>query len=61
MNEGFLHLQMMMFDEINTIMLSMLPRNVKSYMSYDALSNSNNYGPFRRHGTPWIVAFPKDF
>jgi len=32
-------------DEINTIMLSMLPGGVKSYISCDTLSNTNDYGP----------------
>ena len=33
-------------DEINTIMLSMLPGKVKSYLSCDTLSNSNDCGLF---------------
>ena len=33
-------------DEINTIMLSMLPGDVKSYLSCDTISNANDCGPF---------------
>jgi len=33
-------------DETNTIMLSMLPGDVKSYLSCDSLSNANDCGPF---------------
>jgi len=33
-------------DEINSIMLSMIPGDVKTYMSYDMLFNSNDYGAF---------------
>ena len=48
-------------DEINTIMLSMLPGDVKSYMSCDILSNSNDCGPFYDMEPPELLHSLKIF
>jgi len=42
-------------DEINAIMLSMIPGDVKTYMSCDTLSNSNNCGAFRDMEPPELL------
>ena len=42
-------------DEINTIMLSMLPGDVKSYLNCDSLSNANDYGPFSNMEPPELL------
>jgi len=42
-------------DEINSIMLSMVPRVVKTYMSCDTLSNSNNCGAFSDIKPPGLL------
>ena len=46
-------------DEINTIMLSMLPGDFKSYISCDTLSNSNDCGPFGDIEPPELLHFLK--
>ena len=42
-------------DEINTIMLSMLPGNVKTYLSYNTFSNANDCGPFSDMEPPELL------
>ena len=48
-------------DEISTIMLSMLPGDVKSYKSSDALSTSNNCGPLNEMEPPKLLHSIKIF
>jgi len=42
-------------DEINSIMLSMIPGDVKAYMSCDTLSNSNDGGTFSDMAPPELL------
>jgi len=42
-------------DKINSIMLSMIPRDVKTYMSCDTLSNSNDGGTFNDMEPPKLL------
>ena len=43
------------FDEINTIMLSMLPGDVMSYLSCDSLSNANDCSPLSDMEPPELL------
>ena len=40
-------------------MLSMLPGDLKSYLSYDTLSNANDYGPFSDIKAPKLLHWLK--
>jgi len=45
-------------DEINSIILSLIPRAVKTYMSCDILFNSNDYGAFSDMEPPELLHSP---